>query len=77
MISVKSLLKNIERKRTERKNNNNLNNSKEEKEFNLEEFIDGMSGSSITQYIIYDENIIEVSGFFMNQYMNFLMMLFQ
>ena len=64
MISVKSLLKNIERKRTERKNNNNLNNSKEEKEFNLEEFIDGMSGSSITQYIIYDENIIEVSGFY-------------
>lgn len=64
MISVKSLLKDIERKKTERKNKNNLDNSKEDKEFNLEEFINGMSGSSLTQYIVCDENIIEVNGFY-------------
>lgn len=64
MISVKSLLKDIERKRTERKNKNNFNNSKEDKKFNLEEFINGMSSSSLTQYIVCDENIIEVSTFY-------------
>ena len=64
MISVKSLLKDIERKRTERKNNNNLDNSKENKEFNLEEFINGMTSFSSTKYIVCDENIIEVSTFY-------------
>ena len=64
MISVKSLLKDIERKRTERKNNNNLDNSKENKDFNLEEFINGMTSFSSTKYIVCDENIIEVSTFY-------------
>ena len=64
MISVKSLLKDIERKRTERKNNNNLDNSKENKEFNFEEFINGMTSFSSTKYIVCDENIIEVSSFY-------------